>query len=69
MTLAFVSVAALTWRKWPDLINDFGIQLYIPWRLENGAVLYRDLYYLAGGPLSQYYHAALFKIFAASFLT
>ncbi len=66
---AFFFAAALTWRKWPDLINDFGIQLYIPWRLENGAVLYRDLYYLAGGPLSQYYHAALFKIFGTSFLT
>jgi hypothetical protein len=69
VTLAFVSGAALTWRKWPDLINDFGIQLYIPWRLANGAVLYRDLFYLAGGPLSQYYHAALFKMFGASFLT
>jgi hypothetical protein len=69
VTLAFVSGAALTWRKWPDLINDFGLQLYIPWRLENGAVLYRDLYYLAGGPLSQYYHAALFKMFGASFFT
>jgi hypothetical protein len=65
----FVFAAALTWRKWPDLINDFGIQLYIPWRLAHGAVLYRDLFYLAGGPLSQYYHAALFKMFGASFLT
>jgi len=69
VAIAFVFGAVLTWRKWPDLINDFGIQLYIPWRLANGAVLYRDLYYLAGGPLSQYYHAALFKLFAVSFLT
>jgi hypothetical protein len=69
VAIAFVLGAALTWRKWPDLINDFGIQLYIPWRLANGAVLYRDLFYLAGGPLSQYYHAALFKMFGASFLT
>jgi hypothetical protein len=69
VAIAFVSGAGLTWRKWPDLINDFGIQLYIPWRLANGAVLYRDLFYLAGGPLSQYYHAALFKMFGVSFLT
>ncbi len=45
------------------------MQLYIPWRLADGAVLYRNLYYMAGGPLSQYYHATLFKIFGASFLT
>ena len=45
------------------------MQLYIPWRLADGAVLYRDLFYMAGGPLSQYCHAALFKIFGASFLT
>jgi hypothetical protein len=66
---AFITGAVLTWRKWPDLFGDFGMQLYIPWRLADGAVLYRDLFYMAGGPLSQYWHAALFKIFGASFLT
>lgn len=64
---AFVLAAALTWRKWPDLLVDFGGQLYIPWRLANGAVLYRDLFYFAGGPLSQYFNALLFKIFGVSF--
>ena len=66
---AFTAGAVLTWRKWPDLLGDFGMQLYIPWRLAEGAVLYRDLFYIAGGPLSQYYHGALFKIFGPSFLT
>lgn len=69
IALAFVTGAVLTWRRWPDLIIDFGLQLYLPWQIANGAVLYRDLYYLAGGPLSQYFHAALFKIFGVSFLT
>jgi hypothetical protein len=69
VALAFVFAAAISWRRWPDLIVDFGGQLYIPWRLANGAVLYRDLFYLAGGPLSQYFNALLFKIFGASFLT
>lgn len=69
ISFAFVAGAMLTWRRWPDLIVDFGLQLYIPWRLADGAVLYRDLFYLAGGPLSQYFHAALFKIFGASFFT
>lgn len=66
---ALTIAAVVSWRKWPDLIVDFGLQLYIPWRLADGAVLYRDLFYMAGGPLSQYFHAALFKIFGTSFAT
>jgi 4-amino-4-deoxy-L-arabinose transferase-like glycosyltransferase len=69
VAVAFVFAAEISWRRWPDLIVDFGGQLYIPWRLANGAVLYRDLYYFAGGPLSQYFNALLFKIFGASFFT
>src|SRR5215475_7663103 len=61
--------AWLTWRKWPDLLVDFGEQLYLPWRISTGSVLYRDVMYLTGGPLSQYYHAVLFRFFGASFLT
>jgi len=58
-----------TWRRWPDLIIDFGAQLYMPWQMSAGAVLYRDVHYLAGGPFSQHYHALLFKMFGVSFLT
>jgi hypothetical protein len=65
----FVALAAHTWRKWPDFVVDFGLQLYCPWKLSTGSVLYRDVAYLAGGPLSQYYHALLFKLFGTSFLT
>jgi hypothetical protein len=36
--------------------------------LSQGAVLYRDIFYMAGGPLSQYWHALLFKLFGPSFL-
>jgi hypothetical protein len=69
IALAFIFAAGISWRRWPDLLVDFGGQLYIPWRLANGAVLYRDLFYFAGGPLSQYFNALLFKIFGVSFLT
>ena len=68
IALVFAAGAALTWRKWPDLIIDFGQQLYIPWQLSQGAVLYRDIFYMAGGPLSQYWHALLFHLFGPSFL-
>jgi 4-amino-4-deoxy-L-arabinose transferase-like glycosyltransferase len=69
VAFAFVLAAALTWRKWPDVLIDFGTQLYIPWRILHGAVLYRDSFYIAGGPLSQYFNALLFQIFGVSFST
>jgi hypothetical protein len=65
MALAFVALAALSWRKWPDPLIDFGQQLYVPWRLSRGAVLYHDVSYVYGC-LSVCYHAALFKIFGVS---
>jgi hypothetical protein len=65
----FVLMAALSWRKWADPVVDFGMQLYVPWRLSVGDVLYRDVMYLPGGPFSQYFNAWLFKIFGVSFRT
>ena len=71
MVLGAVALAltAVTWRKWPDLIIDFGVQLYVPWKISQGAVLYRDIPYLTGGPLSQYFDSLVFRIFGASVLT
>ncbi len=58
---------ATSWRKWPDPLTDFGRELYLPWRLANGAVLYRDVDDLYG-PFSQYFNAALFKCFGAGLM-
>jgi hypothetical protein len=69
VALSFAILAVQTWRKWGDMLVDFGVQLYLPWQLSTGAVLYRDVAYLTGGPLSQYYHAWLFRIFGVSLLT
>src|SRR6187401_2468631 len=63
---AFVLLAKWSWRKWPDVFVDYGLQLYTPWQLSMGKVLQRDVKYLAGGPLSQYFHALLFKLFGTS---
>jgi len=60
---------AMTWRKWPDMMLDFGLQLYMPWRISTGAVLYRDLAYMTGGPFSQCLDALLFRMCGVSFLT
>src|SRR4051794_19306410 len=69
VAMAFVAAAALTWRKWPDCLIDFGLQLYLPWKISTGSVLYRDVMYLTGGPLSQHFDAVLFKLFGVSLLT
>src|SRR5208282_1446709 len=65
----WAGLIAATWRKWADMVLDFGVQLYIPWKISTGAVLYRDLAYMTGGPLSQYVDALLFRVFGVSFLT
>lgn len=62
------AMASLTWRRWPDLLVDFGQQLYIPWRLSQGERLGRDIFYLHG-PLSQHWHALLFRLFGVSYAT
>jgi hypothetical protein len=55
----------VSWRKWPDIITDFGRELYVPWQITNGQVLYRDMSSLFG-PLPPYLHALLFKLFGVS---
>ena len=50
----------ISWRKWPDPLVDFGRELYVPWQLSQGEVLYRDIAYF-NGPLSPYFNALVFK--------
>jgi hypothetical protein len=69
VALCLAILTVQTWRKWGEMLVDFGVQLYLPWKLSTGAMLYRDVAYLTGGPLSQYYHALLFRVFGVSLLT
>jgi hypothetical protein len=64
----FLALSAWTWRKWPDVLVDFGRELYVPWQLLAGKVLYRDLAHL-NGPLSPYLNALWFYIFGVSLTT
>jgi hypothetical protein len=68
IALSFVIMLCWSWRKWADIIIDFGRELYTPWQITKGQVLYRDIgaFY---GPLSQYFNAALFEAFGVSLLT
>jgi hypothetical protein len=68
--ILFVGLAMLhrTWRAWPDPLIDFGRELYVPWRLSAGQVLYADVAYF-NGPLSPYWNALWFRLFGASLMT
>jgi dolichyl-phosphate-mannose-protein mannosyltransferase len=65
IVIVFCVMTFWSWRKWPDLLVDFGQQLYIPWQLAGGKLLYRDIVILHG-PLSQYFNAFWFKLFGPS---
>jgi hypothetical protein len=62
------ALAAWSWRKWPDVYVDFGRELYVAWRISQGAVLYRDVASF-NGALSPYVNGALFRWFGVSFTT
>jgi hypothetical protein len=66
-----MTLAALlwwSWRQWPDPLVDFGRELYLPWQINAGQVLYRDLASLFG-PLSPYVNALWFRLFGPSLMT
>ena len=68
--LAFIAVIAalLLWRgwsRWTHPVIDFGRELYVPWQILEGKILYRDLAYF-NGPLSPYLNALGLNIFGVS---
>ncbi len=64
----FAAMLAWTWGTWCDAIVDFGGELYVPWRLAEGDVLYRDVAYFTG-PLSPYLNALVFRVLGTSLLS
>ncbi|MBI2825099.1 MAG: glycosyltransferase family 39 protein [Planctomycetia bacterium] len=73
IAVGLIALAALLmlwwgWGKWCDPIVDFGRELYVPWQLSEGKVLYRDIAHL-NGPLSQYVNSLWFRLFGASLRT
>ena len=57
-----------SWAKWPDVLVDFGQQLYLPWRLAEGQRLYADLAYFHG-PLAQYLNALWYRLLGTGLWT
>lgn len=62
----FAGMLAFSWGKWPDVLVDFGHELYAPWQLSEGKALGVDFTWGATGPLPPYLNALLFLIFGAS---
>lgn len=67
LALIGASMLTISWRRWPDILIDFGGELYSAWRLSSGEVLYRDVISLFG-PLSFYVNSAVFRVFGAGFI-
>ncbi len=61
-------MAAWSWRTWPDVLVDYGRELYVPWRLAAGQTLYTEIAYF-NGPLSPYFKSVWFRLFEPSVLT
>jgi len=68
LTLFTLWIVMRSWMRWIDPQIDFGVQLYIPWRITVGEHLGRDFVH-PYGPLSSYLNAALFQVFGASIRT
>jgi hypothetical protein len=68
IVLTFLALSLWSWRKWPDVLIDFGRELYVPWQLSTGKVLYGDIAYF-NGPLSPYVNALWFHLFGVSITT
>jgi len=65
---AFIAMLAWSWKTWPDVMIDFGRELYVPWQLTEGRVFSRDLVCIYG-PLSVHFNALCFALFGASLRT
>ncbi len=61
-------LASISWLKWPDPLIDFGRELYLPWHISKGAVLFKDDFHLYG-PLSPYLNSLFFRAFGVGLST
>lgn len=65
LSLVAAGMLVWSWQRWLDPVSDVGRELYVPWQLAKGKVLYRDIAHF-NGPLSQYLNAVAFMVLGAS---
>jgi hypothetical protein len=61
----FVAMIMVSWRKWADPLIDYGRQIYIPWEMLQGKVLYRDIAWMHG-PLAEHFNMLVFWLAGVS---
>lgn len=64
----FAVLTWVGWLRWAEIMVDFGREVYLPWQICAGKVLYRDLASY-NGPFSPYFNAAMFHLFGTSIRT
>ena len=61
LLLAFI---ALSWQKWPLITADSARELYVPFQILHGQLIYQDFYYLYG-PVAPVLNSTLLALFGA----
>jgi hypothetical protein len=69
LAAAAVAMLIFSWGKWPDVLVDFGHELYVAWQISQGKALVRDFYFSNTGPLSPYLNGLLFWVFGPGLRT
>ncbi len=64
----FAILTWIGWLRWAEIMVDFGREVYLPWQICAGKVLYQDLASY-NGPFSPYFNAVMFHLFGTSIRT
>jgi hypothetical protein len=62
LILIWAVKVASTWAAWGNLTIDSGHEMYVPWVLSEGKMLYRDVWFMYF-PASPYFNSYLFRLF------
>ena len=68
LVIPLLALVGWSWGRWLDPLVDFGRELYMPWQITEGRVLYRDLASF-NGPLSPYLNSLWFAVGGTSLRT
>ena len=68
LAAAFAALYAWTEGRWPDVVVDYGRELYVPWRMLEGERLFGDLSWF-NGPLSPSWNALVLRLFGVGIST